>query len=1545
LRRLLALLALLAALGVAALAQSPAEGEADDSDNGFILNFIEQRISGPGRRIRVQGVTGALSSRARIGLLTVADDDGVWLRLEGVEIDWSRVALLRRRLDVNRLAVDRIEFLRRPVPSEATVAERLPSVEAQPFRLPELPVAVRIAAIELPRIDLAEAALGQAAQLGATSAVDLARGALDATLDVRRLDGPGGALTLALGFSNATGVLGLDLALAEPEGGVAATVLDIENRPAIDLRLQGEGPLDDLDVAFGFDAGGARIADGDVRLRATPEGRSFVADFGGGLAPLVPAPYRPFFAGETMVDVAGVALAGGGVRVDQLAVRGAELDLTGALETAPDGFPRNLTLAGRLGDPRGPAVTLPIPGAATSAHSAVLHLAYGQGRRWTGLVVLDRLRAGEVEVEDLTLTLGGLAENLDDPASRNLTFALEGVATGVWSENPDIAAVLGTRLDLFADAALPPGGPLVIRQAQASGEDVALFAAGDLRGTTFDGRLAARLADLAPASGLAGRDLGGALDLRLDGSVDPLSGGFDLGLDGSAEDLRLGDPRLDGLLAGATTLGGRVARDAEGLRADGFRLANPQVEITADGRLTRQATDLAIDARLADLAALDPRLQGALSATGRASGAGGPVAVVFEAQVPEGRLLDRALVGARLGFDGEADGAEVRGAVRGGATLGDQPVAITADLAQDAAGRSLRDLAIEVGPNAVTGELTQPAGGLLLGALTVAAPDLAPLAALALVEASGAADATLRFAADARGAQGVEVAATARDVAAAGARLGALELDATVTDAFAAPLVQGELTVTGLSAAGIEVDRLAARADQTGADAMRIAADARLAIGTEARLAGDFERLPDGFAATLDALSLRQDGVAAALAAPATVTVAGGAVRLTPLALDLAGGRLTAQGEIAEAFDVDVTLERLPLSLANAVAPALGLEGVVGGALRITGPRAAPDARFDLAGEGVASAATREAGLPPAALSATGRTAENRLQIDARVTAPGGIEARATGSAPLGAGALALDLELGALPLPALDRLAGGRGLSGVVSGTARVGGTTADPRVEFDLRGAGVSATALQSAGVAPLAATARGAYARAAVTLAEAAASNDQGLAVRASGRIPLAGSGLDVRAAGEAPLGLADVLLAERSAQATGVVRFDLTATGALAQPNLAGSATLAGATFTDPLTNFRLVDVGADLGFAGQTLTLRSFRAAAPAGGAITASGTVSLAAGNPADLVLRFEGLRYTDGAFVATTIDGVLRAQGPLTGGGTISGRIDLGPTEISVAEGLGGNAAAVVDEVTHVRPPPRVVATLERARVGEPRTGQATAVVPLNTDIRINAPNQIFVRGRGLDAELGGGLTLTGPLNDLAPIGQFDLRRGRIQVLGQRIDFDQGSLTLTGNFNPQINFVARTRAEDVTAIVTVTGRVSSPDIVFSSEPPLPPDEVLARVLFNRSIARLSAFQIAQLAVAAAELAGGGTGGPGVLGQLRGAIGFDDLDIVTEEGGATALRAGRYLDENLYLDVQTDTEGASRAQINLELTDNLTVRGSVATDGNSTLGVFFERDY
>ncbi len=298
----------------------------------------------------------------------------------------------------------------------------------------------------------------------------------------------------------------------------------------------------------------------------------------------------------------------------------------------------------------------------------------------------------------------------------------------------------------------------------------------------------------------------------------------------------------------------------------------------------------------------------------------------------------------------------------------------------------------------------------------------------------------------------------------------------------------------------------------------------------------------------------------------------------------------------------------------------------------------------------------------------------------------------------------------------------------------------------------------------------------------------------------------------------------------------------------------------------------------------------------AGGSISASGTVGIAGDLPANMRINLNQARYADGMMVVATVNGALSLTGSLARDPLLAGNVDVVRAEITVPDSLGAGAAAL--DVKHIDPSKAVVETLRRARAndGTPTPTGRPSVVRMN--VTVNAPNQLFVRGRGLDAELGGSVTLTGPVTNIQPVGGFRLIRGRLGILGQRITFDEGEVTLVGDLDPYLDFVARSQGADITVFINVRGRVSDLDITFSSQPQLPQDEVLARLIFNRSINELSPLQIAQLAAAAAELAGGSN--TSLLGSLRQATGLDDLDIVTDsrrqcctEG--RALHPGKHL--------------------------------------------------
>ncbi len=1529
LTRLLCVILLILGFGSAALAQ-----ESEAEDRSYFVGLLENKLSTPDRQIRITGIQGALSSNATIGSITVADREGVWLRITNARIVWTRSALLLGRLNIDTLAADSIEVSRRPLPAEGI------QPESTGFALPDLPVSITLNQLQVPRVSFGQGVFGLESVLSLTGRINLADGALDSALDITRVDGPGGQLRLAATYSNSTGVLGLDLALNEPANGVLANLLGIEGRPPVALALQGNGPVSALDLTLALDTNNSRAVSGTVQIRQNAEGYGFSADVGGDVARLTPPLYRDFFGPQTKLTAKGAVRNGGGFALESLALDGAALDVNARLVTAADGFVEQLGLFAKLGTDNGQPVILPVPGGATTLRNATVKLSFGETgeENWKGDIDVDALSTGTFSAAKVAIDLGGLAQNLNQPGARRVSFSAKGAATGVEALRADIAKALGDRLDLDIEGDWNAGQPINLSKALLTGNGLSASLAGRIAEFIFNGDIAVDASSIAPFSALAGRDLAGRLRLDAKGSVAPIGGGFDLTLDGSATGLNLGSAALDRLLEGETVISGRVARGEEGLRAERLQLANPQATINADGVFATGAADFNFDLTLGDLALLSEQASGRLTATGRAKGQDGVIGVTMTAKVPQGELADKPLANATVSFDGMLKGNDIDGRIKGEAALDRVPVTLAADLTVQPNERALRNLQFDAGGTKVSGEVAQGAGGLLTGALNLVSPDISTAAALALVDATGAATANVTLAPEAD-KQGAALKASVSKLVFGGTRVGRADLDATIADLFGVPVVNGTASAADVLAGGVDIRSLSARADATGARTA-FSADAALRNGATVATAGALQPEGSGYRLTLDRADLKQGKLSARLIEPASLLVEGSNIDITGVALDVGGGEVRVSGTAREQLDLRATIRDLPLAIANAVRPDLGLSGTVNGNATVTGTRSAPQAKFDLSAPDIGAAALRQAGIPTLSLQARGQTNAQRLEVDAAVTSPNGLRANLRGGVPLDGGQLALDVALEAFPLSILNAVVPNQNLAGTISGTARATGTLAAPQATFSLRGTGLSAAALANAGAAPLSLDASGRFADNAVTLDALTANGPSGLNVSARGKLPLQGTGADLSVNGEVPLSLANRFLAERGAQATGTLSVSATVRGSLAQPDVRGMFSTQGATVSDPQSNVSLTGISVMGTLDGNQVTIRS-ASASVGGGTLSLNGTIGTdaGAGFPANLRASLNSVRYADGNLVVATVSGALSLAGPLTRDPLLSGSIEVERAEITVPGSFGGSAAAI--DVEHIKPSKAVRETLARARADDGTPTPTARPSTIRLDVRVNAPARIFVRGRGLDAELGGEVRLTGPLTDIQPVGGFRLIRGRLGILGQRITFDEGTVTLVGDLDPFIDFVARSQGEGITVFVNVRGRVSDLDISFSSEPALPQDEVLARLIFKRSIDELSPFQIAQLAAAAAELAGGGNSS--LLGSLRNATGLDDLDVVTDSQGNAAVRAGRYIQDNIYLGIEAGGAGGARGTINLDVTDNLKVRGAVGTD--SSLGVFYERDY
>lgn len=441
------------------------------------------------------------------------------------------------------------------------------------------------------------------------------------------------------------------------------------------------------------------------------------------------------------------------------------------------------------------------------------------------------------------------------------------------------------------------------------------------------------------------------------------------------------------------------------------------------------------------------------------------------------------------------------------------------------------------------------------------------------------------------------------------------------------------------------------------------------------------------------------------------------------------------------------------------------------------------------------------------------------------------------------------------------------------------------------------------------------------------------------RIAGLVAGDGARADLSVTGSAPLGLANAFIAPRSVE--GQARFDLRLAGAPGLEALSGRISLADARLSAPVLGFGLEAITGGVELASGQARL-DIAARSTAGGGLRLSGPLQLSAPFNAGLNLAFDGFTVEDPALFTTALDGQLALAGPLTGAGRVAGTLDLRETELRVPSGASASGA-VPEGLVHLGDGAAVRATRARAGLTGAEEAGGASGPGLGLDLTIRAPRQIFLRGRGLDAELGGQLRLTGTTSNVVPVGRFDLIRGRLDILGKRLTLDEGSASLQGAFDPALRLVASTTSEDTVIQVVIEGPASAPEVTFQSQPDLPQDEVLARLIFGHGIGSLSPFQAAQLASAVATLAGKSDGG--LVAKLRQGFGLDDLDITSSDSGETQLKAGKYLSDNLYTDVTVGSEGTTEINLNLDVTPSVTVKGSVGSDGDSGLGVYYQRDY
>ncbi len=588
--------------GAALLAPAPLAAQ-DEEGGSMIERFLQDTLSGEDQNVRVIGLDGALSSRATIQEITVADDEGVWLTIKDAELDWNRLALLRGRFSVNALTAQEIDIAR--APGTTTKDTPPPAAETQPFQLPELPVSIEIGELRIDDLSLGEPLIGVAADLKVTGNLSLADGALDTTLDIDRIDRQGDTIDLVAGFDNSSREINLDLTVAEASGGLIGTALAIPDTPPIALTAKGAGPLTDFTADITMSSDNTQRLAGQVRLRAAQpdgttnaDGIAFTADLGGDLTPFLAPEMDAFFGSDTQLFVDGRTHSDGALDINNAEITAQALKLETQLKLASGGSLQLVAVQGRITPPNGDRVVLPVSGGDTSIGAAQLSLLFDttNGNHWDLSLTANEVEAAQIDMSRAQITGQG---TLDQTNGLALDGDLQAVLNGIDMSDPALNAAVGDRITLDGQFEYGSDQSLNLSGFEVAGDDYTLEAdaliSGLATGLTVDGSASLGAQDLSRFSDLAQLDLGGRAQIRVEGNGSPLEGSFDGKVTVIGRNLSTGRDDIDPVIAGETDIMLDAKRGSDGITIRDFTISSQALDAQANGDVTTPDGNLTID--------------------------------------------------------------------------------------------------------------------------------------------------------------------------------------------------------------------------------------------------------------------------------------------------------------------------------------------------------------------------------------------------------------------------------------------------------------------------------------------------------------------------------------------------------------------------------------------------------------------------------------------------------------------------------------------------------------------------------------------------------------------------------------------------------------------------------------------------------------------------------------------------------------------------------------------------------------------------------------
>ncbi len=298
--------------------------------------------------------------------------------------------------------------------------------------------------------------------------------------------------------------------------------------------------------------------------------------------------------------------------------------------------------------------------------------------------------------------------------------------------------------------------------------------------------------------------------------------------------------------------------------------------------------------------------------------------------------------------------------------------------------------------------------------------------------------------------------------------------------------------------------------------------------------------------------------------------------------------------------------------------------------------------------------------------------------------------------------------------------------------------------------------------------------------------------------------------------------------------GVVTGKVTVAGTVGKPEILGSMDLTGGGVRFKQDKYPAVEGGAAaVEFALDRVTLKTLKATV-AGGTLNGGGSLAITDGKPGEIDFQLRGRQLpvvrNDYLILRANLD--LRLQGAwetaaLTGTvGAVDGIFYRDIELLPIGAPFTGPAAAALPKVDTPKTP--------GSSIPEPFVNWK-----LDVTVRTEAP--FLIRGNLATGEVTGSVKVGGTVGAPAPDGAFKLRKFKASLPFSSLEVASGNVIFKpeSGFDPILDIRGTAEPRPYQITVYAYGRASDPQLVLTSNPPLPENEIMTLLATGTTTAGL----------------------------------------------------------------------------------------------------------